>query len=270
MSSDLKIGIKLAFRSGYIVLALWMLFALAAGCFVAAEFSSRQPATVVLDVGISIIRLLVPVYSVLMLQELVTREFDRKLYLSSLAFPRPRHQWLLGRLFSVLLLSFSLFLLLSIELAALVKTLPGGYTQNTPVSLGLPYAATLLFSLVDLIVAVSIALLLAVTTQTPAFVLIGTLGFVLIARSYMPIIQLLQGADYLVEKFADPKLYKDSLHLLNFVLPDLGALDIRMVALYNKFEFIPGHWVFLLIAALSYSSALVFLSIWRLNTRKLG
>ena len=127
---------------------------------------------------------------------------------------------------------------------------------------------TLLFAAVDIAVVLAIATLLAVSTTTPSFVLIGTLGFVLIARSYMPILQLMQGADYLVDKIADPRLYKDSLSLLNFVLPDLGTLDVRMIALYDKMEFLPGHWLLLLGATLAYAVALLSLAVWRLNTRE--
>lgn len=266
--SDIRAGIRLAVRSGFFSLAIWVLLALIAALFLAAEFSSRQPATVALDVGLSIIRILVPIYSVLMVQELVTREFERKLYLTALTYPRPRAHWLLGRLCAVALLSFFLFLAMSIVLLVLVNILPNNYDQLTPVSLGVPYFVTLGFSLVDLIVVISIALLLSVSTTTPTFVLIGTLGFVLIARSYMPIIQLLQGADYLVEKLANPKLYKDSLHVLNFIVPDLGTMDVRMIALYNRMEFLPAQWPFLLAGALAYSFALIGISIWRVNTRE--
>jgi Cu-processing system permease protein len=206
----------------------------------------------------------------LLVQELISREFERKLYLSALSYPRPRALWLLGRLAAIGIMALALLAVMSVLLAGLVHFVSGTYAQATPVSLGIPYIVTLIFAAADLMVVVALAVLVAVSTTTPSFVLIATLGFVIIARSYMPIIQLLQGADYLVEKMADPRLYKESLSLLNFVLPDLGTLDVRMIALYNKMQFLPPQWHLLLSSVLAYSVALIGLATWRLNTRQLN
>lgn len=249
-------------------MAIWLLIALSIIVLVAAEFSARQVATVALDVGLSFVRLALPVYAVFLVQELVTREIERRLYLTSLTYPRPRSHWLLGRLSAIGLILLGLLIVIALLLAGLVNYVAGTYAQSTPVALGFPYLVTLLFAAVDIAVVLAIATFLAVSTTTPSFVLIGTLGLVLIARSYVPILQLMQGADYLVDKIADPKLYKDSLNLLSFVLPDLGTLDVRMIALYNKMEFLPGHWPLLLAATLAYTVALLSLAVWRLNRRE--
>lgn len=270
LSPDIKTGCLLILRAGFPRIIAWLLVALAVCVLVAAEFSARQPATVALDVGLSAIRLALPVVAVLLVQELLSREFERRLYLTSLTYPRPRAWWLMGRLAAIAVVLLATLVAASVLLAGLVRYAAMSYEQATPVALGGAYIFTLVFIAVDLLVAVSIATLLAVTTTTPSFVLIGTLGFMLIARSYMPIMQLLEGAEYLVDKFADPKLYKDSLNLLNFVLPDLGTLDIRMVAIYGKWEFLPTQWPILLGACVAYVVALVGLSIWSLNNRRFG
>lgn len=266
--SDLKTGVLLSFRAGFLNLGAGLLVALVIVVFVAAEFSARQVATVALDVGLSFIRLVLPVYAILMVQELIAREFERRLHLTSLTYPRSRSAWLLGRLGAIGLILVCVLALAACVLAALVVYVGGSYEQATPVALGWPYLVTLVFASIDLLVVLSIATVLAVTTSTPSFVLVGTLGFALIARSYMPIIQLLQGADYLVDKFADPRLYKNSLTLLSFVLPDLGTLDVRMIALYNKMAFMPSQWGLLLVAALAYAVALLSFAVWRLNRRE--
>lgn len=266
--SEIKISFRLTFRAGFGLLAFWMLLALTVVVLVAAEFSARQPATVALDVGISFIRLALPVLVVLLVQELVAKEFDRKLYLVSLTYPRARTRWLIGRVAAIGWLVFLLLAVMAAILAGLVNHVSGSYAQSSSVSLRLPYLVTLLFLAVDLLLVLAIASFFAVTTTTPSFVLIGTLGFILIARTYMPIIQLLQDADYLVEKIADPKLYKDSLSALNFVLPDLGTLDVRMIALYNKMAFLPGHWAMLVGGVLAYAVALISLAAWRMKTRQ--
>jgi ABC-type transport system involved in multi-copper enzyme maturation permease subunit len=267
VGADVKISLKLAYQAGFLTLIVWIFLSLIIVVLGASEFSARQPATVALDVGLSFIRLILPAFMILLVQDLVTREFDRRLYLISLTYPRPRASWFLGRIIAVGIMLLALLLLLALALAAIVHYVSQSYGQATLVSLGAPYWVTLGFIIVDLAVGLSITALLAVTTTTPSFVLIGAVGFILIARSYMPIIQLLQGAEYLVDKFANPKIYGDSLHMLNLFLPDLGTLDVRMIALYNKIEFLPGHWLELVCSAILYSAALILLAVWRINKR---
>jgi Cu-processing system permease protein len=266
--ADLRGSLLLVIRAKFASVAVGLLFALLVVVLVAAEFSARQPATVALDVGLSFVRLVLPIFAILLVQELMAKEFDRRLYLTSFTYPRARSRWLFGRLIAVALCVYCLLLVMALLLAGLAIYASGAYAQATPISLQFPYLVTLFFIAVDLLVVLAIATLMAVTTTTPSFVLIGTVGFVLIARTYMPILQLLQDGDYLVEKIADPKLYKDSLSALNFVLPDLGTLDVRMISLYNKMEFLPGHWAALLFGALAYAAALFSLAVWRLNVRQ--
>ncbi len=232
------------------------------------QFSARQPATVALDVGISVIRFVLPLLAILMVQELFSREFERRLYLCSLTYPRSRVAWLIGRFVVTVTIVVALLLILGLILGLLVYYISQTYEQAMPVSLGLPYITTLLFLAIDLLVVVAMAILLAVAARTPSFVLIGTIGFVLIARSYTPIIELLRSSPYVVSNFADPRLYQDSLGLLAFLIPDLGRLDVRMIALYNQMSFLPSGWHLLLVATIAYVVALLALSTWILNKRE--
>lgn len=268
IAPDMRTGLRVLARAGFAWVGLWVVVGLVVVVMTAAEFSARQPATVALDVGLSVMRLVLPIFSILLVQELLTRELERKSFLIAFTYPRPRSLWLAGRLAAILLVLAAMLILMSGLLALLVNFVARGYPQTTPVALGLPYLVTLLFASVDLLVVVGMATLIALSTTTPSFVLIGTLGFLLIARSYMPIVQLLQNAEYLVDKFADPRLYKSSLNALNFVLPDLGTMDIRMVALYGKLEFMPPQWPILLASALVYAVALFCVAVWRLNSRE--
>lgn len=268
IKADFFQGLSLAFHSRLSPIALWLIAALVAAVILAAQFSARQPATISLDVGLSVIRLALPLLAILLVQELFIREFERKLYLSSFTYPRARVYWLLGRVAAILLVGVGLLLLMGAILAALTLLASHGYKQATPVSLGLPYVITLMFIAIDLLLVIAIATLLAVTARTPSFVLIGTIGFTLIARSYTPIIELLRSNPYVVSSFADPRIYQDSLGLLAFFLPDLGRLDVRMIALYDKMEFMPPEWSLLIGATLAYVAALLGMAVWVLNKRE--
>lgn len=268
IKADFYQGATIAFHSRLSSIALWLVAVLLVTVFLAAQFSGRQPATVSLDVGLSVIRLALPLLAILLVQELFSREFERKLFLNSFTYPRPRSYWLLGRVAAILLVCIALLVTMGFILALLVHFVAGSYEQATPVSLGLPYLITLAFLVADLLVVIAIAALLAVSATTPGFVLIGTIGFILIARSYTPIIELLRNNPFVVSNFADPHLYQDSLGLLAFVLPDLGRMDVRMISLYDKIAFMPTDWPLLLAATLAYTAALLGLAIWVLNKRE--
>lgn len=268
IKADFIQATSIVFHSRLYSIALWLIAALVVCVALAAQFSARQPSTVALDVGLSVIRLALPLLTVFMVQELFNREFERKLYLCSFTYPRARTYWLVGRVVAILLINIALVLVMGVLLALLTRYAVTGYEQATPISLGLPYMTTLLFIVLDLMVVIGIATLLAVSATTPSLVLIGTIGFVLIARSYTPIIELLRSNPDVISAVADPHLYQDSLGLLSFLLPDLGRIDVRMIALYDQMRFLPPDWIYLLVATLAYTITLLGISIWVLNKRE--
>lgn len=152
-------------------------------------------------------------------------------------------------------------------MGTLIYVVQAGYDQGRNVSFGQPYFIALFFLYLDLMVLLSVACFLAVVSTTPGFVLIGTLGFMLVARSFYPIIQLLTQQEYLV---ADAEQYRQSLGVLSYLLPDLSRLDLRAMPLYDSMDFLPGDALLVVSAAFSYIFALYFLSVWLLNRRRLS
>lgn len=230
-----------------------------------AQFSGRHPATVGLDAGISFIRLALPVLAVVSIHEIFSREFDRKLYLSSLTYPRPRYYFLTGRVSAIGFLLLGLLSFLAVLLGGLTTWIGYSLPQGASPDLGLPYAVTIAFIALDLLVVLAIGTLIAITTKTPSFVLIGTLGFMLVSRSYSAIVALLTRDKTLV---GDAETYQSSLSLLGYLLPDLAALDVRMISLYGDWQFLPDDWPLRVISTLAYTAALFALSVWALNRKK--
>lgn len=263
--SDFLAGLRLALRARYLWLAGCSLLVLALAALLAAEFSGRQPATVALDVGLSVMRLLLPLMLVLMTQELLSREFERRYFLNSLTYPRPRHKLLLGRFLAVVALTLGLLLAMALLLALLVGQVGQGYAQGTPVALDHHYLVSIAFVGVDLLLLTALACLLAVVASTPSFVLIGTFGFMLVARSFAAIIELLTRNAFVV---GDAESYRVGVGLLGYLLPDLGALDVRMVALYGSMDFLPADWSWLLLSSLAYIVALLALAVWALQRKR--
>lgn len=208
---------------------------------------------------------MLPVLAALVIQELVSREFDRRLYLSSITYPHPRHNFLYGRIVAAYVLLLTLLAVLSALLAGLTSWISYSYEQSTAPDLGLPYFVTIAFIALDMFVVLAIATLIAVTTTTPSFVLIGTLGFTLVARSYSAIVALLARDSTLV---GNADSYQSSVSLLGYLLPDLAALDVRMISLYGDWQFLPDDWPLRVVSTLAYAAALFALSVWALNRKK--
>ncbi|MCY1291258.1 hypothetical protein D9M70_404410 [compost metagenome] len=140
-----------------------------------------------------------------------------------------------------------------------------GYAQGTSVSLGLPYLIAIAGIGLDLLVLSALACLLAVVASTPSFVLIGTFGFMLIARSFAAIIDLLTRNAGVV---SNAESYRSGVGLLGYLLPDLGALDVREITLYGRMELLPADWPLLLLSALIYAFTLLALAVWALQRKR--
>jgi len=256
---------RLALRARYGLLAGGFSLAMIFATFISASFGGRQPATVGLDVGLSVIRLMLPLVLILLTQELLSREFDRRYFLNTLSYPHPRYNLLLSRFIAVSALTLGLLLVLAVMLALLVWLIGKGYAQGTPLALDHHYLVTIAFIGLDLLVLTAVATLLAVVASTPSFVLIGTFGFLLVARSFGAIVELLTRNTGVV---GDAENYRSGIGLLSYLLPDLGALDVRMVALYGKLEFVPADWPWLVFSNLTYTVALLALAVWALQRKR--
>lgn len=263
--SDFFVGLRLALGARYAWLTGCSLLFLALAVLLAGQFSGRQPATVALDIGLSVIRLLLPVVLVLMTQELLSREIDRRYFLNSYTYPRPRYKLLLGRFLAIAALTLSLLLAMALLLALLVWQIGQGYAQGTKVALDHHYVVTIGFIGVDSLLLIAFACLLAVVASTPSFVLIGTFGFMLGARSFASIVELLIRDAGLVN---NAESYRAGVGLLGYVLPDLGALDVRMIALYGSMDFLPSDWPWLLLSSFTYTFSMLVLAIWALQRKR--
>ena len=200
-----------------------------------------------------------------MTQELLSREFDRRYYLNTLSYPAPRHGLLLCRFIAVSTLTLGLLLVLAGALVLLVWLVGQGYAQATPVALDHHYLITISFIGLDLLVLTAVATLLAIVASTSSFVLIGTFGFMLVARSFGAIVELLTRNAGVV---SDAESYRSGVGLLSYLLPDLGALDVRMITLYGKLELLPADWPWLVLSNLTYTAGLLALAVWALQRKR--
>jgi len=263
--TDAFVAARIVQRARFGSIALWLTLLVSTAVFMASQFSGRQPASVALDVGLSIIRIGLPILIILIAQELLCNEFLRRNYLFSITYPRTRQNFLMGRVLAIALIIFILLFFLATLLAGLVTLIAENYEQSTPIAIDHRFATVIAFIGLDLLVMLAISTLLSVAASTPSFVLIGSLGFMVVARSYSPIAALLTRDSSLV---GDADTYQSSLNLLGYLLPDLAALDVRMIALYGQWQFLPEDWLMRVTATLAYVVGLLGLAVWALNRKK--
>lgn len=261
-----------------IYLLLWRnrhIHALTIGCvliiivsLLAAQFSGRTPATVAMDVGISLYRLFMPIMIILILHELIYKEIERRTYLSSLTYPITRAAFLFTRIQAVALTTVLTTLIFYTLLTLLIHYVSGSYAQTSPPNNGLLLLLTFGFMLLDFFIIMLFTLLMIMVSKSTSFHLIVALGFVIIARTFGPIIELLSRQDQVLWSPATDERYQNALSILYFALPDLSALDIRMVALYDKLQFLGAGWVNTLASSIAYSLALLGIALWLFNRKQ--
>lgn len=262
-----RLGLLIAWRTKFWLVAIWLLLVLLIVSLSSSQFSGRQPSTVALDMGLSFLRLGLPAFIALLLQELVSKEFERRYFLYSLTYPYSRIGFLFARFGVTIAITLGVLLIGAFFLEVIVFSVESSYEQSRPVSLGAAYWLTIFFVFVDLLAVASVALLLSVVAKTPGFVLLGTLGFTIVARSYSAIIALLSG-DVIVIDSQDQ--YRSSLGFLEYILPDLGGMDIRYIALYNDLSQLSPNILWQLGSVLAFSCAVVLLAFWLFKNRGLA
>lgn len=256
---------KIFWRQRFLGFIVFSAVAVSGAAFLAYEFGGRQPVTSALDVGFSVIRLIVPLFIVVWAQELFFREFDRRIYLSSMAYPVSRAYWFLAR---ALVIIFAVLLVAAIDFFVLALTVD--FFRSEVVgwegALGGAYWVYFVFCFVDFIVLVSVALLLSVVSSGASFILIGTFGFMLFARSYASVIALLARDATLVGASG---VYSGGISGLGYFVVDLAALDVRGISLYGDWRMLPDDWFFSILAALAYAASFLIFSVWFLNRKRL-
>lgn len=262
---DFLVSVFLSCKAKLVALAAGLVLVVLCVSLLSSYFGVRQPSTVALDVGFSAMRILVPLLIVLLAQELFSREFERRYYLRSLTYPRGRCAFLMGRFAAILMFLLVVLFVLSLVQMVIVKLINNFHSQATPVALGEYYLVAMAFMALDFFVLASLATFLAILASTPSFVLIGTFGFMLVARSYAGIVELIVRDAGVV---ASAEGYRIGLGALGYLLPDLGSLDVRMLALYGKIEFLPADWPWLLASSLGYAFGLLALAVWALQRKR--
>lgn len=259
---------QMAWTTGWRNRAARLIFCIGLVALVAAwvsgVFSGRQPQTVALDVGLSLLRVFALLLVLYWVHDLFAREIDQKIVFLPLSYPLPRSAYLVGRWLAVLALAAVSVVFMALSLLVVSWVATWGYQQSTPVAVGVNYLVTVGGMLVDLMVIAAFAMLVAVVSTTPFFAFFAGLGFAALARAWGPTMDLLLRPETGVLNLSPAYLYL--LDAARWALPDLSRLDIRSSALYG----LPVDWPTLglaIVQALAYLGILLLAAV-QLFSRK--
>lgn len=225
--SGLRVGIR--GRSFHAVFLLG--FALIGVAYLSGSFSPRQPRTVALDVGLSGIRLTLVMLSLFWVQELLTREIDRRIILFSFTYPVSRAEFVLGRFGAVILLVGLATVVLGLALTIAVILAGGGYAQEFPVSLGLPFWLTLTGFVLDVTVVAAVGFCVAAFSTVAMMPLAVGFAFAVAGKALGATLEYLNsGADGDTALIASLGRYVE---MIRWLIPDLSRLDWREWPMYG-------------------------------------
>lgn len=226
----IRIGLLAGLRSqaprALLVIALLVLGA----ALLAASFSGRQPLTVGLDVGLSGLRMVLLLMTLVWVQLLLAQDIERKTLYFMLAYPFSRGQFLVARFITLALLSGLATLLLGGLLWVAISLFGDEAARTTQVALDVRYLLVLCGLWLDLLVVLAFAVLLCTLSTTPFLPLLLGLAFAFAARGLGPTFDYLRKEAY-PDLSAAPWFAPVLEHAYAW-LPDLSRLDWRPLALY--------------------------------------
>lgn len=223
-------ALRSGFRSRAVLLILTLGTLLVGVAYLAASFSPRQPKTVTLDVGFSVMRFSLVLFALFWVQELVGREVERRTVLYALSYPVSRDAYVVGRFAGVVTLLAVAAALLGMLLWVAVALSGGQYVQQHPVQLGAYWLTVGGFWLDAAVVAAFALLISTISTVQMLPVALGAM-FAVAGKSLGAVLDYLaHGAD------GDANImgrFGPLMEVIQWILPDLSRLDWRVWPMYG-------------------------------------
>lgn len=200
--------------------------------WLASSFSPRQPQTVALDVGLSGLRFCLVLAVLFWVQDLVGKEIERRTVLFALTYPLPRWHYLVGRYLAIVSMAALVIAVLGLGLAAIAHYAGGSYRQLLPLDLGGGYLMALTYLWLDIAVVIAFTVLIAALSTTPMLPFALGAAFAMATHAIGPVLGYLErGAEGDIVLVAQ---YKPVLSAAQWLVPDLGRLDLRDWPLYGQ------------------------------------
>ncbi len=256
---------RAGFRGRSFVGVFLFALALVGIAYLSASFSPRQPQTVALDVGFSGLRFALSFFAVVLVQELVGREIERRTVILTLAYPASRTAYLFGRYVGIIALVGAATAILGLLLWLVVMVAGAGYEQQFSLYLGAPYWVTIAGIWLDVAVVAAFTLWISALSTVSMLPLLLGIFFLIASRALGAVF------DYVAHNSngKDPLLtqMQPLLEIVHWLLPDLSRLDWRVWPMYGAQPDMTGM-VLAMIVAVSYAGMMLGLATHALMRRE--
>lgn len=261
MWSFLKLTLFAGWRvqSTRVVLVLTLLAVIIA--WLAGSFSLRQPQTVAFDIGFSLIRLLAALMALFWIQEMVSKDLERKTVVWACANPVSRGEYVLGKYLGIAAMSVLVIALMGGALWLILGRVAPHVHQAIPLASGSSMFLSFFFLWLDILVITAFGILMALVSTTALLPIFLGAIFAIVARGLGPTLAYVNSAD------AAAGIWAPFLSILQWVIPDLSRYDIRGVLLYGKVldEGLP--WA-LVSQSLAYVAVILSVAVYAFSRRE--
>lgn len=216
---------------------LFMAALLALSAWMGSEFSARAPATVAMDIGMSMMHFLLILIGLLWSQELFAKDIEKRAVHALLALPVSRTDYLLGRFFGVCVLLILTSLVFALVLTGVVALVGLRYLGQVPPSLGLEFWLASLFVFLDAATVIAFTWLITSSSSTPMLPFVIGVAFAWASHTLAPAMSYLQSGSEEANSLSHD--LQPILDTITYIIPDLSRLDIRHFALYQ----LPVDWM---------------------------
>ncbi|HEY6837793.1 MAG TPA: ABC transporter permease subunit [Geobacteraceae bacterium] len=230
---------------------------------VISSFSMRQIQELAVTMSLSFVSFILLVYALFLGSTMVWRDIERRYTYAALSLPAGRAEYLLAKFASV-----ALFLALSAVFAGLcafaaIALSSLKYPSPTPIQWGMISLAMGMDLLKYLLLA---AIAILVTTVSTSFFMpfFASLAIFLAGSASQEVYEFVSSA----HGKEMPALSRGLVKLVYYVIPNFGAFDFKLQAVY-PIPFDSAHVLFALGYFLVYTTFVLALAIWLFSRREL-
>lgn len=228
MIEIMAVSLKGIFRDkvfqGIMSLAVLLLFIPSA-----ASLSMRQVTELSITLSLSLISFIMLLLSIFLGATSVWKDFERRYTFSVLSLPISRSAYLMGRFCGIALFLFLTSAFLGSVASIVIKVASESYPPNRPIVWGIIFA-TIFFDALKYILLVAIAMLLSTICTSFFLPIFGAISAFMVGTITQ------QVYDYLhtpASGKAVSLLVKKAAIFLYYLLPNLGAFDLKVNAIYS-------------------------------------
>jgi ABC-2 type transport system permease protein len=243
--------LKEVLKSKILINVLILGVVIAVSTFVAAEFTYGVPSRVAIDIGLGTLALSASAISLFLGVNLIAKELESRTIYVVISRPVSRSSFLLGKVLGLSGVLFINIFLLSLIMITTVKLLGGVLSPLVFITIGFTFLESFLLLMVvvtfSLVSNQVITIIMSIVTMIAGYATLDIIDSNVVKRN---------------------PLISSILQVYHLILPGFYKLNLRDFVVYNQtlpFDLLFKNFIY----GVSYSIALIFLSIQLLNKKNL-